>query len=125
MGRLRELLAHGEIALLAVVFALAFATFNLGVAIAREVVSVIGQKTVDEDGGGGTLSFTVRGTTISYAEVLYYAIALAIVAACLYGTWLASRGRTRTCQECRSQVPRAASVCRFCTSELADEPADA
>jgi ribosomal protein L40E len=124
MGRVRDLLAHGGVALLAIVFALALAAFNLAASIAREVVSVIQQRTIDEDGYGGTLSFRIRETEISYGEVLYYAIALALVAAGLLAIWLVTRGQTRVCQECGSRVPVDASICRFCTSELGQAPID-
>lgn len=124
MGRLRELLAHGGLALLAVVFALAFAAFNLASAVSREVVSALQQHTIDSEGHGG-LSFTVADTTISYDTVLWYAITLALVAGALLGLWLLTRSTTRVCPECRSQVPLEASICRFCTSELEPDIADA
>jgi hypothetical protein len=124
VGRIRELLAHGGIAVLAIVFALALAAFNLAVAISREVISVLVQHTSD-DNGGGFLSFTVFETEISYGEALYYAIAIMLLAASLHGAWLLSRHTTRICPECESQVPREASVCRYCTSELAIEGSDA
>jgi large conductance mechanosensitive channel len=124
MERLRALLAHGGIALLAVVFALAFAAFNLASALAREVVSALQQHTIDSEGHGG-LSFTVAHTTISYDTVLWYAITLALVAGALLGLWLLTRSTTRVCPECGSQVPRSASICRFCTSELEPDIADA
>jgi len=124
VGRLRELLAHGGLALLAVVFALAFAAFNLASAVSREVVSALQQHTIDSEGHGG-LSFTVADTTISYDTVLWYAITLALVAGALLGLWLLTRSTTRVCPECRSQVPLEASICRFCTSELEPDIADA
>ena len=110
--------------MLAIVFALAFAAFNLAVAISREVISVLVQHTSD-DNDGGFLSFTVFETEISYGEALYYAIAIMLLATSLYGAWLLSRHTTRICPECESQVPREASVCRYCTSELAIEDSDA
>ncbi|HKX47728.1 MAG TPA: hypothetical protein VJM06_03615 [Gaiellaceae bacterium] len=118
MGRIRELLAHGGIALLALVFALALAGFNLAVAVSSQIVSALQQHTFDEGGGGGGLSFTVFETRIDYGELLLYAIALVLVAGGLYGTWVASRGTTRMCPECDSRVPPEASICRYCTSEL-------
>jgi large conductance mechanosensitive channel len=124
VGRIRELLAHGDIALLAVVFAVAFAAFNLASALAREVVSALQQHTIDSEGHGG-LSFTIADTTISYDTVLLYAITLALVAGALLGLWLLTRSTTRLCPECASEVPRSASICRFCTSELEPDIADA
>ncbi|HEU4972169.1 MAG TPA: hypothetical protein VFT35_09655 [Gaiellaceae bacterium] len=123
MERVRRLLSEGGIAILAIVFALAFATFNVAVAIAQQVVSALVQNTVDDN--GQALSFTVFGTTISYSEVLYYGIALVLVAGALYGAWLASRRTARICPECMSQVPQAATICRYCTSELTHVAADA
>jgi hypothetical protein len=115
--RLRELLAHGGIAILAVVFALGFAAYGLATAVAQEVVSVVQQKTVDDDGSGG-FSFTILDTEIAYIGVLYYAVATALIALVLLGVWLLTRRTARICPECRSSVPVAASVCRFCTTEL-------
>jgi large conductance mechanosensitive channel len=124
VGKIRERLAHGGIALLALVFALAFAAFNLASALAREVVSALQQHTIDSEGGGG-LRFRVAGTTFSYDTVLWYAITLALLASGLFGLWVLTRGTTRVCPECSSQVPRSASICRFCTSELGPDIADA
>jgi hypothetical protein len=122
--RLRELMAHGGIAMLAIVFALGFAAWGLANAVAREVVSVVQQKTVDED-GSGAFSFTVFDTEITYIELLYSAVVVALVAVFLLGAWLLNRRVAQLCPECRSSVPAAASVCRYCTTELASHPADA
>ena len=124
MGRIRELLAHGGIAFLAVVFALAYAAFNLAVSISREVISVLQQHFAGAD-GSGFISFTVFETESRYVEALYYTITIALLAAGTLGVLLLTRGRTRLCPECRSRVPGEASVCRFCTSELAPVPVDA
>lgn len=124
MGRLRELLAQGGIAVLALVFALAFAAFHLAVAIAREVVSVPQQHLAGDD-GQGFFSFTVLGTEIVYLEVLYHAVVLALLGTALLAVWLTTRSRTRLCPECMSRVPMEATVCRFCTSELTASPHDA
>ena len=121
MQRFRELTAHGGIAILAVVFALALATFNLATALAREVVSALQQHAL---GGefGGALTFTVWETDVYYGEALLYGLTFVLAAAALLGIWLLARRASRTCPECRSSVPATASVCRYCTTEL---PADA
>ena len=124
MGRIRELLAHGGIAILAMVFALAFAAFNLAVALSREVISVLQQHLAGED-GQGFFSFTILETEIAYLEALYYAVVVALLAAGLLAVWLLIRDQSRVCQECKSRVPREASVCRFCTSELDPTTVDA
>lgn len=110
-------MAHGGIAILAVVFALSYAVFNIAVAIAREIVSVLQQHAYDEE-SGRSLTITVADTTIAFAEVLLYAITTGLVLLALFVTWLVTRGMSSTCPECRSHVPPAATVCRYCTSEL-------
>ena len=124
MQRLRELLAHGGIAILAVVFALAFAVFHVAQAVATQVVSTIQQHSFG-DGGGGVFTFTIADTTINYGEILIFAITLALVGLALFAVWWLTRRTTRLCPECRSTVPAAASVCRFCTTDLSPPPADA
>jgi predicted amidophosphoribosyltransferase len=57
--------------------------------------------------------------------VLLYAITVVLVIAGLFATWLLTRRAMRVCPECRSNVPREAGICRFCTSELHAEPTDA
>ena len=121
MQRLRELAAHGGIAILAVVFALALATFNLATALAREIVSALQQHSVDGE-FGGALTFRIWETDVYYGEALLYGLTLLLATAALLGLWLLARRTSRTCPECRSSVSSAASVCRYCTTEL---PADA
>lgn len=117
MQKLRELMAHGGIAVLAVVFALAFALVEVADAIAEVAVAVLQQLAVDEE-RGGDLSFTIADTTIFYSAVLRGVFAVLVVVAALYGTWRLARRGVRTCPECRSEVPSEASVCRYCTTEL-------
>ncbi|MGH3066313.1 MAG: hypothetical protein ACRDOF_08400 [Gaiellaceae bacterium] len=117
MQRLREMLAHGGIAVLAIVFALALAMFNLATALAQQVISVLQQNFHDPE-TGGTLEFRLAGTDIYYGEALLYGLVLALVVGALYTIWRWTRGSVRACPECRSDVPRTASICRFCTSEL-------
>jgi large conductance mechanosensitive channel len=119
--RLRELMAHGGIAILAVVFALGFATFGMATALASEVVSVLQQRGFDED-GDLPLSFTIDGTTVSYHEILLYAIAVALMALALVVVWALTRRLAQACPECRSSIPVSARICRYSTTELA--PAD-
>jgi ribosomal protein L40E len=92
--------------------------------VATQVVSAIQQHSFDDD-GGDLLSFTVFGTTVSFAEILLYAITLVFVALALFATWWVTRRASRVCPECRSTVPASASICRFCTTELLGPWADA
>jgi hypothetical protein len=117
-------MAHGGIAILAIVFALAFATFNVATSLAREIVSVVQQQTYDE-GSGRSLDFTIADTVISYAELLYYGIALVLLSLALFATWWLTRRTARACPECLSSVPSTASVCRYCTTDLSPPATDA
>jgi large conductance mechanosensitive channel len=120
MQRLREMLAHGGVAVLALVFALAYAAVTLASAVANEVVSVLSQAIYGEEGGfGGYFEFTVWGTDISYYAILQTSIVVALVAGLLFALWRSTRGSHRNCPECRSDVPKQASVCRYCTADLA------
>lgn len=116
--RVREILAHGEIALLAIVFALALATVSLATSLAQEVVSSLQQAVYNPETGSGALEFTVLGTTVSYAYVLQAAVATCLLGVALWGVWRLTKRERRTCPECLSEVPGSASICRYCTTEL-------
>ncbi len=123
MQRLRETLAHGGVAVLAVVFALAYATVALANAVAGEVTSVLRQAIYGDEleFGSGFFEFTVWGTDISYEAIMQSAIVVALVAGLLFALWHSTRGSLKSCPECRSDVPQQASVCRYCTADLAPE----
>jgi uncharacterized membrane protein YccC len=114
--RLRELVAHGGIAILAVVFALALAAYHLANALAQVAVYVLNQHAGTEE--FDILDFEVFGTEIFLDEIVRTALALVLVAAGLVGAWWLTRGSTRRCPECRSDISRDARICRYCTTEL-------
>jgi large conductance mechanosensitive channel len=64
------------------------------------------------------LGFTVRGTRFEYHNVLAALISLVIVAAVLALVWRLRPRETMPCPDCLSEIPRAATVCRYCTSEV-------
>ena len=111
------MLAHGGVSTLTLVFALAFAGFYLASALAQVAVSALAQH-VGEAEAGGPLEFRVFGTRIQYEYVLQQALTLLLVVAALYGIWRLTRAGVRTCPECHSEIPRHASVCRYCTADL-------
>ncbi len=117
-------MAHGGIAVLAIVFALALALFEVAREIGLETISILHQRLYDED-GDDPLGFTIAGTEIHLGTTLSYAIALALILALLYASWRITRGSFRSCPECRSTVPVQASVCRHCSSALTQTVADA
>lgn len=119
MQRLRELLAHGGIAVLALVFALAFAFFELANAVAEAAVFALQQRAVDEE---GELAFSIGGTDVYYGGALAAIVAGLLVALVLWLVWRQARAVVRTCPECLSSVPRDATICRYCTSELREAP---
>lgn len=62
MQRLREMLAQGGIVMLAVVFALAFAAFELADSVSEAVVAALQQHLVDPESGGSGFDFRIAGT---------------------------------------------------------------
>jgi len=69
--RLRELMAHGGIAVLAIVFAVALAIFDVAREIGRETISILSQKLYDED-GEDPLGFTIAGTEVHWGRCRRY-----------------------------------------------------
>jgi hypothetical protein len=112
------MLAHGGIAVFAVVFALAFAAFNVATAIAQIAVLVFNQHVGSED--FDPLQFKVLGTTFYLDALVQGVLTLVLVTAALFGVWRLTRGVVVTCPECRSEIPHNASVCRYCTAELGE-----
>jgi hypothetical protein len=119
MTRLREILAHGGIAMLAVVFSLAFAGFDIARAIAQVAVFTVSQHV---GSGFGPLQFHLWGTSFEYGTSLQGLVAALFLLAGMYGIWQLTRRSVRICPECRSEIPREASVCRYCTVELNESP---
>jgi hypothetical protein len=114
--RLRELTAHGGIAILAVVFALALAAYGTANALAEQVVSAIAQRAGSTP--FGPLDFHVLGTDVVLDRLLQAVLALLFTVAALFAVWRLTRGALRTCPECRSDVAFEATVCRYCTTDL-------
>jgi len=112
------MLAHGGIAVLAVLFALAFAAFNVATEIAQIAVLVFNQHVGSED--FDPLELKVFGTTLYLDALVHGVLTLLLIAAALFGLWRLTRSADRTCPECRSDIPREASVCRYCTAELSE-----
>jgi large conductance mechanosensitive channel len=85
----------------------------------------------------GNLAFTINGSRFAYGDFLNALLTFLIVAAVMFflvikpvnvlldalQTEPEVDSPTRPCPECLSQIPRAASRCAFCTTEVAAEAA--
>ena len=83
----------------------------------------------------GNLAFTINGSRFAYGDFLNAALTFLMVAAVLFFLVIKPANAimeafrtepevdapTRACPECLSQIPRAASRCAFCTSEVGAE----
>jgi large conductance mechanosensitive channel len=81
----------------------------------------------------GDLAFTINGSRFAYGDFLNAALTFVMVAAVVFflvikpvnvlmdalRTEPEVESPTRPCPECRSQIPRAATRCAFCTREVA------
>jgi hypothetical protein len=118
--RLRELTAHGGIAILAVVFALAFGIFGVATAIAEIVVFALNQHVGDDE--FSLLELEIFGTDLPLDGVVRSLLALLLVGAALFAAWRLGRSTAQTCPACFSEIPRQATICRYCTTEVSDAP---
>jgi large conductance mechanosensitive channel len=92
---------------------------------------------VGGDANFGNLAFTINGSRFAYGDFLNALLTFLLVAAVVFflvikpvnalldalRTEPEVESPTRSCPECLSQIPGAASRCAFCTSEVAAEGA--
>ena len=86
----------------------------------------------------GDLAFTINGSRFAYGDFLNALVTFVLVATVVFflivkpvNALMAALGPedpepeapTRPCPECLSQIPRAATRCAFCTSEVPAAPA--
>ena len=85
----------------------------------------------------GNLAFTINGSRFAYGDFLNALLTFLLVAAVVFflvikpvnalldalRTEPEVESPTRSCPECLSQIPRPASRCAFCTTEVAAEGA--
>jgi large conductance mechanosensitive channel len=102
---------HGVLGL-AIVLMLALAVYDVVRATVFAFLVPILEE-VDRD-----LTFTVRGTTFSYGDALGMLLTLALLAGLLALVWRMRPADTHPCPDCLSDIPTAAAVCRYCTSEV-------
>jgi len=106
-------------------------------AVVKALVSDIVTPLIAAIGGKpdfSTLSFTINHSRFAYGDFINALLAFVIVAAVIFflvvkpvNALLARRQKdeptTRPCPHCLSEIPRAASVCSFCTRDV--QPASA
>ncbi len=85
----------------------------------------------------GSLDFTINGSTFRYGVFINALLAFLIIAAVVFffvvkpvnammarsKTEAPVDEQTRTCPECRSEIPVLANRCAFCTAEVGPDPA--
>ena len=84
----------------------------------------------------GALAFTINGSRFAYGNFFNAVLTFLIVAAVMFflvikpvnvlmdrfATEDAAESPTRPCPECLSQIPRGATRCSFCTTQVAPDP---
>ena len=115
--RFTDLASREPGSVLAGLFALAFAAYYLAGSLGQIVVYALQQHV-----GGGELEFHIGRTRIDYTFALQAALTLGLVGLGLYWGYRLAAPATQTCPECLSEIPRAATICRYCTSQVGEVP---
>jgi hypothetical protein len=113
--RFRDLASQEPGHVLAGLIAVALAAFAVANAIAQMGILILQQHT-----STGVAEFHIGRTSIRYDEVLQAVIALGLVGVGLYWGYRLLAPTQQTCPDCLSEIPAAAKVCRYCTSELGE-----
>lgn len=132
MAGFRKFLLRGNLVDLAVAVVIGAAFGALVTALVKDLITPL----IGAIGGTpnfSTLSFSLNGSRFQYGDFINALIAFAILAAVIYFFVVVPFGRllerfkptpeqpvpTRDCPYCLSSVPAPATVCAFCTRDLA------
>ncbi|MDP8911460.1 MAG: hypothetical protein M3M94_05280 [Actinomycetota bacterium] len=113
---LEDALAHTRVGALAAAIALALVFVELVNSLAYVALHVVGELATENDRLLGASIFGGRVYDDAVATVVAFVATLAALALLLRS----ARRRTVACPACLSAVPRGASVCRFCSSDLVE-----
>jgi large conductance mechanosensitive channel len=131
----RRFILRGSLVDLAVAVVLGTAFTAVVNALVKDIITpliaAVGGKT-----DFGNLAFTINGSRFEYGDFLNALLTFLIVAAVMFflvikpvnllmdrsSTEPDVESPTRSCPECLSQIPRPATRCAFCTTEVAPDP---
>jgi large conductance mechanosensitive channel len=132
MGGFRKFLLRGNLVDLAVAVVIGAAFGALVTGLVKDLITPL----IAAIGGKpdfGNLAFTVNGSRFAYGDFLNLLISFLIIAAVLYFLVVAPFSAllerfkpapdqptpTQDCPHCLSSIPAAATVCAFCTRDIA------
>jgi len=132
----RAFILRGNLVDLAVAVVVGTAFTAVVNALVRDIITPLIAAIGGEPDFGG-LAFTINGSRFAYGNFFNAVLTFLIVAAVMfflvikpvnvlmarYATEHDVESPTHPCPECLSQIPRAATRCSFCTTEVAPAPA--
>jgi len=132
----RSFILRGNLVDLAVAVVVGTAFTAVVAALVKDIITPL-IAAVGGDANFGNLAFRINGSRFAYGDFLNAVLTFLIVAAVMFflvikpvnllmerfSTEADIESPTRPCPECLSQVPRAASRCAFCTTEIAPDAA--
>ena len=127
----RSFIVRGNLVDLAVAVVIGTAFTAVVAALVKDIVTPL-IAAIGGEPNFGNLAFTINGSRFAYGDFLNAVLTFLIVAAVMFflvikpvnmllarmSTEHDVESPTRPCPECLSQIPRAASRCAFCTTEV-------
>jgi large conductance mechanosensitive channel len=128
----REFILRGNLVSLAVAFVIGLAFAEVVQSLVRDLVTPL-LAAIGGNSDFENLTFTIHGSRFLYGDFLNYLISFLVIAAVLFFlvvkpmNALMARRKTeppvdesvQQCPHCLSDIPAAASVCAFCTRDVA------
>jgi large conductance mechanosensitive channel len=128
----REFILRGNLVSLAVAFVIGLAFAEVVQSLVRDLVTPL-LAAIGGNSDFENLTFTIHGSRFLYGDFLNYLISFLVISAVLFFlvvkpmNALMARRKTeppvdesvQQCPHCLSDIPAAASVCAFCTRDVA------